>query len=58
MRQDGAIEGALTTKHTYMKVVGKIKVARSSRTSKKMEKLLHTITTKGEITLLVSIATS
>jgi len=41
-----------------MKVAGETKVTRSSRTSKKMEKLLHTIATKGEITLLVSIATS
>ena len=41
-----------------MKVAGKTKVARSSRTNKKIEKLLHTITTKEVITLLVSIATS
>jgi len=41
-----------------MKVSGETEVAKSSRTNKKMEKLLHTITTKGEITLLVSIATS
>jgi len=51
MKQDGAIEGALTAKH-------ETKIARSSRTNKKMEKLLHTIMTKGEITLFISIATS
>ena len=52
MRQDGAIEGALTAKHEggWRNKGSKIK--------KKMEKLLHTITTKGEITLLVSIATN
>jgi len=41
-----------------MKVARETKITRSSKINKKMEKLLHTITTKGEITLLVSIATS
>jgi len=46
-----------------MKVVGETKAARTSITSKKMEKLLHKITrakekVPKEIILLVSIATS
>jgi len=41
-----------------MKVTGETKATRTSITNKKMEKLLHTITKKGEIILFVSIATS
>ena len=47
-----------------MKVVGEIKARRTSRTRKKMENVLHVITTRAkekvpkESILLVSIATS
>jgi len=47
-----------------MKMVGETKTARTSRTNKKMEKLLHKITRRDkekfpiEIILFVSIATS
>jgi len=49
MRQDEAIEGALTTKHEGG---WRNKDSNIKQNQQKMEKLLHTITTKGEITLI------